>query len=100
MINRVKSNKSNIMKTDDLESGFAVRKASVTESSAVSVESPCLKPDGGEKEKSLERTAGVAESSGQIQVSVKPKMYRIPAIASQRPTEKERGIEEELQLRR
>ncbi len=94
MINRVKSNKSNIMRTDDLESVFAVHKASVTESSAVSVESPCLrtddlesvfavrkasvtessavsvsvespclKPDGGEKEKSLERTAGVAESS-------------------------------------
>ncbi len=49
------------LRTDDLESVFAVRKASVTESSAV--ESPCLKPDGGEKKKSLERTAGVAESS-------------------------------------
>ncbi len=31
--------------TDDLESAFAIRRASVTESSAVSVEWPLLKPD-------------------------------------------------------
>ncbi len=33
------------MRTDDLESAFAVRRASVTESSTVSVEWPLLKPD-------------------------------------------------------
>ncbi len=33
------------MRTDDLESAFAIRRASVTESSAVSVECPHLKPD-------------------------------------------------------
>ncbi len=33
------------MRTDDLESDFAIRKASVTESSAVSAECPRLKPD-------------------------------------------------------
>ncbi len=33
------------MRTDDLESAFAIRRASVTESSAVSVEWPLLKPD-------------------------------------------------------
>ncbi len=32
-------------RTDDLESAFAIRRASVTESSAVSVEWPLLKPD-------------------------------------------------------
>ncbi len=32
------------MRTDDLESAFAIRKASVTECSAVSVEWPLLKP--------------------------------------------------------
>ncbi len=36
---------SNRMRTDDLESAFAIRRASVTESSAVSVEWPLLKPD-------------------------------------------------------
>ncbi len=39
------ADRSNRMRTDDLESAFAIRKASVTESSAVSVECPCLKPD-------------------------------------------------------
>ncbi len=33
------------MKIYDLESAFAIRKASVTESSSVSVEFPCLNPD-------------------------------------------------------
>ncbi len=33
------------MRTDDLESAFAIRRATVTESSAVSVEWPLLKPD-------------------------------------------------------
>ncbi len=33
------------MRTDDLESAFAIRRASVTECSAVSVEWPLLKPD-------------------------------------------------------
>ncbi len=33
------------MRTDDLESAFAIRRASVTDSSAVSVEWPLLKPD-------------------------------------------------------
>ncbi len=33
------------MRTDDLELAFAIRRASVTESSAVSVEWPLLKPD-------------------------------------------------------
>ncbi len=36
---------SNRMRTDDLESAFAICRASVTESSAVSVECPRLKPD-------------------------------------------------------
>ncbi len=36
---------SSRMRTDDLESAFAIRRASVTESSAVSVEWPLLKPD-------------------------------------------------------
>ncbi len=33
------------MRTDDLESAFAIRRDSVTESSTVSVEWPLLKPD-------------------------------------------------------
>ncbi len=33
------------IRTDDLESAFAIRKASVTDNSAVSVEWPLLKPD-------------------------------------------------------
>ncbi len=33
------------MRTDDLELAFAIRRASVTESSAVSVEWPLLKPE-------------------------------------------------------
>ncbi len=33
------------MRTDDLESAFAIRSASVTESSAVSIEWPRLNPD-------------------------------------------------------
>ncbi len=37
--------RSSRMRTDDLESAFAIRRASVTESSAVSVEWPLLKPD-------------------------------------------------------
>ncbi len=36
---------SNRIRTDDMESAFAIRRASVTESSAVSVECPCLNPD-------------------------------------------------------
>ncbi len=39
------ADKSNRMRTDDLESAFAIRRASVTDSSAVSVECPLLKPD-------------------------------------------------------
>ncbi len=37
--------RSSRMRTDDLESAFATHRASVTESSAVSVEWPLLKPD-------------------------------------------------------
>ncbi len=37
--------RSSRMRTDDLESAFAIRRASVTDSSAVSVEWPLLKPD-------------------------------------------------------
>ncbi len=36
--------RSSRMRTDDLESAFAIRKVSVTESSAVSVECPHLNP--------------------------------------------------------
>ncbi len=36
---------SSRMRTDDLESAFAIRRASVTDSRAVSVEWPLLKPD-------------------------------------------------------
>ncbi len=39
------ADRSNRMRTDDLESAFAIRRASVTESSTVSVECPRLKPD-------------------------------------------------------
>ncbi len=39
------ADRSSRMRTDDLESAFAIRRASVTESSAVSVELPLLKPD-------------------------------------------------------
>ncbi len=39
------ADKSSRMRTDDLESAFAIRRASVTESSTVSVEWPLLKPD-------------------------------------------------------
>ncbi len=46
MIDSVKgSRKIEQNETDDLESAFATRRASVTESSAVSVEWPLLKPD-------------------------------------------------------
>ncbi len=47
MIDSVKSgsSRSSRIRTDDLESAFAVRRVSVTESSAVSVEWPLLKPD-------------------------------------------------------
>ncbi len=41
----IAADRSSRMRTDDLESAFAVRRASVTESSAVSVEWPLLKPD-------------------------------------------------------
>ncbi len=37
--------RSSRMRTDDLELSFAIRRASVTDSSAVSVEWPLLKPD-------------------------------------------------------
>ncbi len=39
------ADRSSRMRTDDLESAFAIRRASVTESSAVSVEWSLLKPD-------------------------------------------------------
>ncbi len=39
------ADRSSRMRTDDLESAFVIRRASVTESSAVSVEWPLLKPD-------------------------------------------------------
>ncbi len=39
------ADRSSRMRTDDLESAFAIHKASVTESSAVSVECPRLNPD-------------------------------------------------------
>ncbi len=39
------ADRSSRMRTDDLESAFAIRRASLTESSAVSVEWPLLKPD-------------------------------------------------------
>ncbi len=39
------ADRSSRLRTDDLESAFAIRRASVTESSAVSVEWPLLKPD-------------------------------------------------------
>ncbi len=39
------ADRSSRMRTDDLELAFAIRRASVTESSAVSVEWPLLKPD-------------------------------------------------------
>ncbi len=39
------ADRSSRMRTDDLELAFAIRRASVTDSSAVSVEWPLLKPD-------------------------------------------------------
>ncbi len=39
------ADRSNRMRTYDLESAFAIRRASVTESSVVSVECPRLNPD-------------------------------------------------------
>ncbi len=39
------ADRSSRISTDDLESAFAIRKASVTDYSAVSVEWPLLKPD-------------------------------------------------------
>ncbi len=39
------ADRSSRMRTDDLESAFAICRASVTESSAVSVEGPRLSPD-------------------------------------------------------
>ncbi len=39
------ADRSSRMRTDDLESAFAICRTSVTESSAVSVEWPLLKPD-------------------------------------------------------
>ncbi len=39
------ADRSSRMKTDDLESAFAIRRPLVTESSAVSVKWPLLKPD-------------------------------------------------------
>ncbi len=39
------ADRSSRMRTDDLESAFEIRRASVTERSAVSVEWPLLKPD-------------------------------------------------------
>ncbi len=40
-----RNERSSRMRTDDLELAFAIRRASVTDSSAVSVEWPLLKPD-------------------------------------------------------
>jgi len=65
-----------------------------------------------EKEKLLERPAGVAESSGRIQVSVKPKMLRVDCKEKaemksalltadwqfQRAIEKERGVVEDVEM--
>ncbi len=67
-----------------------------------------------EKDKLLERAAGVAESSGRIQVSVKPKMLSVDCkekveIKSalftadwqfQRAMEKERGVVEDVEIGR
>ncbi len=67
-----------------------------------------------EKEKLLERVAGVAESSGRIQVSVKPKMLSVDckdkaemksALLTadwqfQRALEKERGVVEDVEIGR
>ncbi len=39
------ADRSSRMRTDDLESAFAIRRALVSESSTVSVEWPLLKPD-------------------------------------------------------
>ncbi len=39
------TDRSSRMRTDDLESAFAIRRASVTDRSAVSVEWPLMKPD-------------------------------------------------------
>ncbi len=39
------ADRSSRMRTDDMKSAFAIRRASVTESSTVSVEWPLLKPD-------------------------------------------------------
>ncbi len=39
------ADRSSRMRTDDLELAFAIRRVSVTESSAVSVDWPLLKPD-------------------------------------------------------
>ncbi len=69
---------------------------------------------GWEKNKLLERAAGVAESSGQIQVSVKPKMLSVvckekaemkSALLTadwqfQRAMEKERGVVEDVEIGR
>ncbi len=65
-----------------------------------------------EKDKLLERAAGVAESSGRIQVSVKPKMLRVDCKEKaemksalltadwqfQRAIEKERGVVEDVEM--
>ncbi len=67
-----------------------------------------------EKEKLLERAAGVAESSGRIQVSVKPKMLRVDCKEKaemksalltadwqfQRAIEKERGVVDDVEMGR
>ncbi len=67
-----------------------------------------------EKENLLERAAGVAESSGRIQVSFKPKMLSVDfkekaemkfALLTadwqfQRATEKERGVVEDVEIGR
>ncbi len=67
-----------------------------------------------EKEKLLERAAGVAESSGRIQVSVKPKMLRVDCKEKaemksalltadwqfQRAIEKERGVVGDVEMGR
>ncbi len=66
------ADRSSRMRTDDLESAFVIRRASVTESIAVPANLTW-----GVRDKLFERAAGVAESSGRIQVSVKPKMLSV-----------------------
>ncbi len=74
----------------------------------------CPHPGQPALSKLLERAAGVAESSGRIQVSVKPKMLRVDCKEKaemksalltadwqfQRAIEKERGVVEDVEMGR